>query len=84
MSEGGSEGYPLCGECVRSSRFEILFAFIFYAGCAAKLIEYLAQDQGHQHPLLEAVQRSLGMPREQQPEPMGVPEARDGAQQLCF
>lgn len=37
----------------------------------------IQQDQGYQHPLLEAVQRSLAMPREQQPPHVRMPETRD-------
>lgn len=42
------------------------------------------QYQGYQHQLLEAVHCPLGVSGEQQPQPVGMPQARDGIEQLCF
>lgn len=42
------------------------------------------QDQGYQHPLLEAVQRSLAMPRKQQPPHVRMPETGGGLESMCI
>jgi hypothetical protein len=42
------------------------------------------QDQGYQHPLLEAVQRSLAMPGEQQPPHVRMPETGGGFEPMCI
>lgn len=41
------------------------------------------QNQGDQHPLLEAVYFALGVSGEQQPPYVGVSEAGDAIEQLC-
>lgn len=76
-------------ECLKEGRKVTRCAASVYVYTLSEVIEDLesadnVQYQGYQHQLLEAVHCPLGVSGEQQPQPVGMPQARDAIEQLRF